>query len=172
MVKGMIESKRKKIDLEKAREVVARFNEIPSPIVTARQFVIMHFDELQRSGKSLEALHHFLLGNGIDVGPFESFRTVYNSVKRARKNNVIEPALPQRVSEPEPVAPTNDDHVESLPSAKILESEGTASAKADKPQNTETENIKKRGLGLRPLYLADGTEIEIDPNTGAKTFKI
>ena len=170
--KGMIERKRKKIEMEKAKEVVARFNEVPNPILTARQFVIMHFDELQQSGKPLEALHQFLLANGIDVGPFESFRTVYNSVKRARKNNSIEPVPPKRSIEPEQATPMKADPVETLSSEKIPELEKATSAQVEKTQETDAEKEKKRGLGLRPIYSADGRELEIDPNTGAKTFKV
>jgi hypothetical protein len=77
----------KKIDMKKGQEILTRLDEIPDPVLSARQFVIMNFDTLQQSGKTLKALHHFLLCNGIDVGTFESFRADYNSVKRARKRD-------------------------------------------------------------------------------------
>ena len=164
---------RKKIDLGKAREIVARFNEIPSPIVTARQFVIMHFDELRQSGKSLDALHHFLLANGIDVGPFESFRTVYNSVKRARKNNLAASASSKQVSEPEQAVPVKTNPVEPAPPAKNPEPEKATPAKVGRPQDEEVgKNPKRLPYGKRPILLPDGTEVEIDPETGAKVFNV
>jgi hypothetical protein len=86
----MIEQK--KVDLDKGREALTHLDEVPNPVVSARQFIILNFDTLQKSGKTLKALHHFLTDQGIDIGTFESFRSVYNSVKRARKLNAQEPA--------------------------------------------------------------------------------
>ena len=170
----MVDKKRRKIDLEKAREVVARLNEVPSPIISCRQFVIMHFDELQQSGKSLDALHHFFLANGIDVSSFESFRTIYNSVKRSRKNSRSS-AVPERKIEPDNAVPAEAGRTESPQPEIIPEPEKTVPANTvntDKPQGTETEKTRQRGLGLRPIILPDGTEVEIDKETGAKFFKI
>lgn len=82
----------KKIDLHKGQKVLTHLDEVPGPIVSARQFITLNFDTLQQSGKTLKALHHFLISKEIDVGTFESFRAVYNSVKRARKLNAREPA--------------------------------------------------------------------------------
>jgi hypothetical protein len=45
-------------------------------------------------------------------------------------------------------------------------------AESEKAKNENDVKNRPRGVGLRPLHLADGTEIEIDPETGAKRFKI
>jgi hypothetical protein len=140
----------KKIDLDKSREILTHLDEVPNPIVSARQFVILNFDTLRQSGKTLKALYDFLMAKGIDVGTFESFRADYNSVKRARKVNSAEPESPERISEPEKAAPSE----------------------ARKAKSGEGAQNRPRGVGLRPIYLADGTEVQIDPETGAKRFKI
>jgi hypothetical protein len=148
----------KKIDLDKGREALTHLDEVPNPIVSARQFVILNFDTLQQSGKTLKALYDFLVNKGIDLGTFESFRADYNSVKRARGKNPGTPelleAIPEKLAMPEKSAPAPP--MEKNP-------KDTEAAKA--PQ-------RPRGVGLRPLHLADGTEIEIDPETGARIFQI
>jgi hypothetical protein len=73
---------KKEIELEKSREVLSRLNEVPEPVLSARQFIAENFEALQKSGKSLKALHHFLLSNGVDVGGYKYFREIYNRVKR------------------------------------------------------------------------------------------
>ncbi|MDR0652482.1 MAG: hypothetical protein LBG12_04145 [Synergistaceae bacterium] len=141
-------TEQKKIDLEKGREVLAHLDEVPNPIVSARQFVVLNFDTLRQSGKTLKALYDFLTGRGIDLGTFESFRADYNSVKRARK---ISPAAAQP-AEPEKANPI----------------------KTGKAQDTDAEKMQKEPweLRLRPIRLSDGREILIDPETGARHFKI
>jgi hypothetical protein len=147
-------AEQKKIDLDKGMEALTHLDEVPNPIVSARQFVILNFDTLQRSGKTLKALHDFFTSKEIDVGTFESFRAVYNSVKRARKSQPVELAS----LEPIPEKPTKPKK----------------SAPAPPTEDTGTVKTPKRlpGLGLRPVFLADGTEIEIDPDTGARIFQI
>jgi hypothetical protein len=81
---------KKAIDLYKGQQVLTHLDEVPGPVVSARQFVILNFDTLQQSGKTLKALYDFLTSKGIDLGTFESFRAVYNHIKRARKLNVRE----------------------------------------------------------------------------------
>jgi hypothetical protein len=76
---------KKQIDLGKAKEVLARLDEVPEPTISARQFIIMNFDKLYQSGKAPQALHHFLLSNGIDVGAYSSFRAIYTRIKHARE---------------------------------------------------------------------------------------
>jgi hypothetical protein len=142
---------KKKIELDKTRAVVDRLNEIPDPVISARQFVVMYFDELQRSGKSLKAIYQFLRTNGIDVGAYETFRTVYGRLKRSRKTTSSELAS-SKPEKPEKNAP--------------------APAEREKVKNEADVKERPRGMGLRPIYLPDGTEIEIDPETGAKHFKI
>ena len=151
---------KKKIDLAKSREIVARFNEVPDRVLTIRQFVLTHFEEIQRSDKPLKGLHQFLLTNGIDVGTYKAFQREYNRISRARKTQV----------------PANAVSVKTIPEvappARASEPAKVTPAKTDKSQGTEAEKAKKRGLGLRPIYLPDGTEVEIDKETGAKFFEI
>jgi hypothetical protein len=154
VVIGVIEQK--KIDLDKGREILTHLDEVPNPIVSARQFVILNFDTLRQSGKTLKALYDFLTNRGIDVGTFESFRAVYNSEKRVRKVNMPDSASLERDPESKKAAPPE----------KIVP------LKAEKAKNGDSVKTRPRGLGLRPIYLADGTEVDIDPDTGAKLFKI
>jgi hypothetical protein len=144
---------KKKIELDKTRNIIDRLNEIPGPIISAQQFIVIYFDELQKSGKSLKAIHQFLLANEIDVGTYESFRTVYGRLKRSRKKGSHAlPIKPEKSKEPTKAAPPE----------------------AEKTKGAEAEKAPKclPGLGLSPIFLADGTEIEIDPDSGARIFQI
>jgi hypothetical protein len=151
----------KKIDLDKGREVLTHLDEVPNPIISARQFVILNFDTLQQSGKTLKALYDFLTSREIDVGTFESFRADYNSVKRSRKTNPAGSSSSETILE----------KVEPEKSTK-LEEAASAPSMFEKAKNENDVKKRPRGVGLRPLCLADGTEIEIDPNTGARIFQI
>jgi hypothetical protein len=82
---------KKEIDLEKSKQVMDRLSEmsVSSEItISARQFIIMNFDKLNmyvQSGRPLRELHHFLLLEGVDVGAYTSFYTVFTRIKRARR---------------------------------------------------------------------------------------
>ena len=75
----------KKIDFEKATEAISCLKEIPPRTISMREFVVKHFDELEKTGQPLGILHRFLLSKGIDVGSFLSFRSVYTRIKSDRK---------------------------------------------------------------------------------------
>jgi hypothetical protein len=74
---------KKKIDLQKSREVIARINEVPDKTLSMYEFVSMYFNELYQSGKPLKELHQFLLNNGIDVGTYKAFQREYNNIRQA-----------------------------------------------------------------------------------------
>jgi hypothetical protein len=145
-VKKVIE--KKEIELKKGREVVARLDEIDDPLLSARQFIVMHFDAMEQSGKSLKAMHVFLRKNGIDVGTYTSFRTVYSQIRRARKTA----AMNQKQAAPQ-------ETPKRIPAA-------------EKPKSGIESQTRPRGLELTPIRMADGTEVLIDPATGARHFKI
>jgi hypothetical protein len=155
---------RKKIEPGQTREIVNRLEELSASAISARQFIIMYFDQLlksQQSGRSLKTMYEFIRGNGIDIGTYESFQAVYNRIKRARKSNPVESASSKTIPEQtEPETPAQPEKAVS------------AQTEAEKAKNEDGVKNRPRGVGLKPVYLADGTEIEIDPETGAKHFKI
>ena len=79
---------KRKIDMTKAEKILNRLEEIPDPTLSTRQFIIMNFDKLQKSGKSLQALHQFFVTGGLDIGLYKTFRSVFNDEKRARQNKI------------------------------------------------------------------------------------
>ena len=162
---------RKKIEMQKAKEVMARFNELPSQIITAREFIDMHFDELQKSGQPLKVLHDFLTSNGVDVGTLKSFRSTYSRVKRDRKNKPTAP-LP-KAPEPERAVSAEiqpSEHVSPAPPEHAQESVKAASAKVGVPKGANAEKVKDTSPGVKVIRLADGTPIEVDLETGGRTF--
>ena len=80
---------------------------------------------------------------------------------------------------PENVPEKNPQETPGKVSEAIIEKGSTKVTPAKEDAKTDTQNVntneqvKKRGQGLRPIYLADGkTEVTIDPNTGARIFEI
>ena len=76
--------KKKAIDIAQSKDVMNRLGEIPSPSLTLRQFIVMHFEAMEQSGKSLEGLYRFFSDNGIEVGGYQYFRSIYNQEKQKR----------------------------------------------------------------------------------------
>jgi len=144
------------IGREKADEVVERLNELPRRVITVQEFISTHFDELHDSGQSLKELHQFLQSNGVAVGTFDSFRVTYGRVKRERAGNKDAKSPPK----PPEISKTHE-------SEEIHEPNSVPEVK-----QSAVAHSQKRGGGLRPLTSADGVELEIDPETGARTFKI
>ena len=153
-------TERIKIEFEKAKEVVSCLNELPPRIISMREFIAMHFDELEKTGRSLESLHHFLSSKGINVGTLNSFRSTYSREKRAREKDST------GTSSVKPVSDSKE------PPKQPTEPEKTHPTKEEAKIDTDIKPAVKRGCGLRPLTLPDGTPIEIDPETGAQIFKI
>jgi hypothetical protein len=157
---------KKKIEPDRTQEVVNRLEGLSASAISVRQFIIMYFDQLyklQQSGRSLRAMYEFIRANEIDVGTYDSFQAVYNRIKRARKINPIESASSKEI--PEKIEPEKATKPEKSASTPL---------EAGKTKDIKAEKTPKRlpGLGLSPIFLADGTEIEIDPDTGARIFQI
>ena len=129
--------------------------------VSARQFVEMNFERLEKSGKSLKFLHRFLHSHGIDVGTYNYFRGIYNSEKcRIRGLPAIAP-LPAKTT-PMPPGSMAENPTNQANSAKVEQGQNVETSKAEKPLL----------YGQRPILRPDGIEYYIDPETGAKHFKI
>lgn len=112
-------------------------------------FIREYYSVLHESKKTAREIYDYLSGHGIDIGTFKTFSNLYSRAgNEFRKKNAIQnsvaPVVPQpRNQEPE---------------------------KAISPEATPEK--KKYNPACPPIFLPNGTEIEIDPETGAKTFKI
>lgn len=115
-------------------------------------FIEMHFDILVRSRKSLRAKYDLLRSFELDVGTFQSFKTTYYLVKK-RRTGMEKKASPEETGQYEPAVRRE-------------------ASKMKNPQQREMPDLSVSHTGLRPVLLPDGTPVEIDPETGAKKFKI
>ena len=81
--------KNKCIDAEQAKSVIERMDEVPASNISAKEFIIKHFDEItlqvDTHGKDLKKLHAFFKSNGLDVGSYAYFSKTYSSVKKGRE---------------------------------------------------------------------------------------
>jgi hypothetical protein len=163
----------KKIEVKKYEEALNRLDEVYNPVVSLREFVTANFERLQKAGKPLRALYDFLLNSGVDVGSFNYFRKVYNCEKRARKNKSITPLPLEQAPKTEHAAPAKNNSTALVPLKKITEQEMTVPEKLDKTHDAEMGKKEKPiPYGLRPIKLADGSEVKIDPETGARVFDV
>ena len=88
--------KRKNIKIKEGMEALSCLDEVPDEAIAARRFIITNFEVLEKSGKSVKALHQFLLARGIDVGTFSYFRDVFNKERRKRKLAAITSFAPRK----------------------------------------------------------------------------
>jgi hypothetical protein len=168
--------KKRIIEAKKGMEVLKRLNEIPDPVLSARQFIIQNFDTLQRSGKTLKALYHFLSSNGIDVGSYSYFQETYNRLKCMRGNCPPTPAPQEQVTEQQKMVPVNSVKDSPVPRPVPLQKVTNLTKpeeKGDDSQDVTVEATKKPELyGNQPIKGIDGVNYYIDPATGGKKFKM
>lgn len=154
---------KKKIDPNVAREAIEKLMEELSPsTVSLRRFVDMNYEHFRKSGKSVREIYDFFKRAGVDVGCLSTFKSMCSRAKKKYEaaTNVQDDPRTKR-----PQAPP------AMPS-KIAETEKAAPEEGKTPGPAAEQKAKPRNLGLRPICLPDGTEVEIDLETGAKTFKI
>jgi len=153
---------------EEAKRVVALLEK--KRFRTVREFISIHFEELQESGQPLRELYKFLTSRGISLGTFDSFRVAYGREKRARnklkQGGAEMKQIRNNLKQSEIETKQNETGLKQ-PETKTKQSE----TKVKQPETNSKQN-ETHGLGLRPITLADGTPIEIDAETGARTFKV
>ncbi len=146
--------KRRKIDVKKAEQTLQNLDEQKDESMSLGKFIQTYFDTLSRSGRTIKEIHEYLKTNDIDVGSYEGFRRAYYRRKVKLEEKKQEPKSFRNHDKKK-----EEKSIEALTPEKIgVEEKRTKS--------------KSQGLGLRPIYAADGkTELKITEN-GAKTFEI
>jgi hypothetical protein len=145
---------RRKIDEKKAEDVLTRSLAESETRVSLRRFIRDHFEVIAGSGKTIKSVYESLRANGIDVGSYSVFGSVYSQVKRARR----QAGMPQNPLD--------------RPRGKgEKKGEREARKSGDDGREQTKRGSEKSGPALPPVYLADGTEVEIT-ETGAKVFQI
>ena len=163
---------RKEVDIKKAEEALKRLKEEKEEKSSVGKFIRTYFHELEATGKPIKRIYEFLKANGIEVGTCGGFSSLYSKMRKERKTGQQQKKQEKRSSylTGEGKEPNN-----KYPEAAITETaenrqEIQAFSNINNKVDTE-ENNRNRGLGLRPIYAPDGTELTITEN-GAKTFEI
>jgi hypothetical protein len=168
--------KKREIEAKKIMEVMARLNEIPAPVLSARQFIAQNFDTLHRSGKTLKALYQFLSSNGIDVGSYSYFKETYNRLKCMRENSSPETAPKERIVESQkmtPVSPAKGSPApRSTPLSKVTDHTKSEDTGKNSNDLAVEATVKPELYGNQPIKGADGVNYYIDPATGGRKFKV
>jgi hypothetical protein len=153
----------KKIDMKVAAPVLEKLvSPAENEIVSLRKFIERNFYIFLRSERGVKAIYEYLKTNGLDVGTYYGFKSLYYRVKN-RINSTTSSAekIPAPVKkEPHPV------EVE----AEMAEKRETEASK--KPREIQKPRESKYNPALPPVYLPGGVEAIIDPETGAKYFEI
>jgi hypothetical protein len=134
------------INPEKAKEVITDLAADKAPM-SLTDFIREYFDIFLKSQKNIKEIYEYLKNSGVDVGLYDTFRRTYRKVWKARR-------------ESDSVAPVQKEVSVSAFSKESFTVQAVPSEKHD-------EN-----LGLRKIYAADGTELEINPETGGRMFKV
>jgi hypothetical protein len=152
---------KRKIDAQTAASAIRELETLPfcRETISLRELIEAHFDVLSRTGRSVKDIYEYLKSKGLDVGTYEGFRCVYRRVKiRGEAKTSVSPKPVTVQPEPNPTP--------------VQQKTGTGNAGQSQGKENTAAPERPRGVGLRPLFLPDGTEIEIDPETGARIFKI
>lgn len=146
---------KKRISIEHNDEMRYRLlrkkGELNSREVSLRKFIDINFELFVESGLTTREIYEFLQGEeGVDVGSFKVFKTLFSRVRVKRSPPCSSPAE---------VSSDAEDPRKKLPV------EDGGGKREEKPGNG------KCNPALPPVYLPDGTEVEIT-KTGAKIFQI
>jgi len=156
----------KKIDMKAAASVLEKLdNPAENEIVSLRKFIERNFDIFLRSDRGVKAIYEYLKANGLDVGTYYGFKSLYYRVK-SRINSAN--------SSTKTIVPTSVKK-ESHPAgaeAKMTEKREAEAEVSKKSKEVQKPRESKYNPALPPIYLPGGVEAIIDPDTGAKYFEI
>jgi hypothetical protein len=135
--------------------------------VSLRKFIAINFQVFANSGKTTREIYEFLKEEGIDVSNFRVFKTLFSRVKRSFNDD--ERTAHQNLAEPSVSNSENLTNGSEIQGPSVLNS-------TQKIEKSETEldalPQKTRRPAFPITYLPGGAEAIIDPETGAKRFKI
>ena len=131
-------------------------------IVSLKKFIEINFQAFIQSGKPTREIYEFLKGEGVDVGKFEVFKTLYSKVKRSWKQKT---AASAELFTPRGSSP-------SLKEPPILSREPYKHPQKKTDADEHKTKQSKYNPALPPILLPGGIEAIIDPETGAKRFEI
>jgi hypothetical protein len=134
----------REIDEERAEKTLMLSLTKPGARVRLRDFIRTHFDAIAGSGKTIKAIHESMTKDGIDVGSYAVFGTTFSQIKRGRRKAESYPETSLDAAKPSP---------------------------RGRERDTGEPAKSKNNPALPPVYLPDGTEVEIT-ETGAKVFQI
>jgi hypothetical protein len=134
----------KKIDMKVAASVLEKLDSpAENEIISLRKFIERNFYIFLRSEKGVKGIYEYLKANGLDVGTYYGFKSLYYRVKSK-------------------INSTNSSREKA---------EGKAKA-SEKPKEIQKPRESKYSPALPPVYLPGGVEAIIEPETGAKYFEI
>jgi len=136
------------IELERAEKTLSQMN--AKFTVTVSEFIKLNFQRLEASGLSRRTIYENLKRNGLELGSFKAFSECWRRNAKAIRQK------------------SSGGGCDSSAPSEVPQKQEISEARSE-----SRKGIKKtgQGLGLRPIRLPDGTELEIT-ETGAKTFKI
>ena len=128
--------------------------------VSVSEFIKLNFHRLESSGLSRRTIYENLKRNGLELGSFKAFSESWRrNAKAFQQKSIRSTNCEYEVSEA------------TETSRKGTEEETVPMNSGERRAANKTRQKNGQGLGLRPIHLPDGTEVEID-EYGAKTFKI
>ena len=151
------------LDIAEAERVVSELVERQGLKISVLDFMRLNIQKFKDTGLSRQTIYERLTSEGLDLGTFSSFSRRWTRVEKS-----VFPGIPCDTNSPVKAARL-EEHKEE-PERKV-EQEREFEKEKVKPKAEEPRKKPAASLGLRPIRMPDGTEVEIT-STGAKRFKI
>ena len=161
----------RQLDIAEVERAVTELVKQQELKISFLDFMRLNLQKFKDTGLSRQTIYENLTKKGLNLGSFGVFSGYWSRVEKS--GIFITANTPSKTN-----SPVNGEVVEEVEERRQEPERGAEREREDKEEvKSEVkapEELKKKpstGLGLRPIRMPDGTEVEITP-TGAKRFKI
>ena len=155
------------LDITEAERVVSELEKKQDLKISVLDFMRLNLQKFKNTGLSRQTIYERLTSGGLDLGTFNSFSQRWTRLEKSG----LRAAIPREADSPAKAAVVADDRKQRQDPARDTERKMEVKREEKPEENTLAIPKKKSNPALRPIYV-DGVEVEIDPETGGKTFKI
>ena len=161
------------LDLVEAKRVVSELMNEEDLKISLLDFMRLNLQKFKETGLSRQTIYERLTSGGLELGSFNAFSHRWT---RVEKSGVLT-SIPSKVDSSVKPSAAEEEIEREVKPARKQEPERSVESKSEDEREVKAEvkapaEVKKKtGMGLRPIRMPDGTEVEIT-QTGAKRFKI
>ena len=145
------------VDVAEGEKAVLELERTLGGTITASEFLRLNLQRFKATGLSRRTIYDSLTRSGLKLGTFAAFSKCWSWLESGGTSSRSKAGSNVKAADVEEVFHNGGTEIRS--------------GGENKPEIKAPEKSQKAGLGLRPIRLANGAEVEIT-QTGAKMFKI